>query len=226
MIKKLFLRFCAAISRKPKSEKKYDVAREHLKSVCEFHILSKGMNEAEKAELLKELGKAKNKSGVFMPLGYAETITGKTQNVSDKNDAMNHPILNLLHKQQGLKPCLDRTIIAVIEHNGKIYIGTNGISIQPLKCHRNGYTINQGYDKCTSICKQPHHAEEAAITDWLIDMDCYFPDDEVPYHNATIYVYGAKAMCERCKDLCERYKLQVAKVSTDLMGFLEHGKND
>ena len=167
------------------------------------------------------LGKTQNKSGEFQPLGYAETNTlGKTQNKSGKTEMPNHPILNLLHKQQGLKRCLDRTIIAVIEYQGKIYIGTNGIINVPTECPRSCCTINQGYEICRTVCKQPYHAEEAAIVEWLIDCDI------VDEHDATISIFGAKAMCERCKALCEHYRLQVVKVTPDLMGFLEHGKND
>ena len=161
------------------------------------------------------LGKMQNKSGEFRPLGYAETNTlGKTQNNSGENKKQYHPILNVLHKQQGLHSCLDRTIIAVIEYQGKIYVGTNGIKNKPTECPRSGCTINQGYELCTTVCKQPYHAEEAAIVEWLIDCGNF---DE---HDATISVYGAKAMCERCKALCEHHRLQVVKVTPDLMEFL------
>ena len=145
---------------------------------------------------------------------------GKMQNNSGKTETFNHPILNVLHKQQGLQRCLDRTIIAVIEYQDKIYIGTNGIINVPTECPRSGCTINQGYELCRTVCHQPYHAEESAIIDWLIDCGNF---DE---HDATISVYGAKAMCERCKALCEHYKLQVVKVTPNLMEFLEHGKND
>ena len=138
-------------------------------------------------------------------------MLGKTQNNSGKVETFNHPILNLLHKQQGLQRCLDRTIIAVIEYQDKIYIGTNGIINVPTECPRSGCTINQGYELCRTVCHQPYHAEESAIIDWLIDCGNF---DE---HDATISVYGAKAMCERCKALCEHYKLQVVKVTPNLM---------
>ena len=98
-------------------------------------------------------------------------MLGKTQNNSGKTETFNHPILNLLHKQQG-------------------------------------------YELCRTVCHQPYHAEESAIIDWLIDCGNF---DE---HDATISVYGAKAMCERCKALCERYKLQVVKVTPHLMEFI------
>ena len=157
------------------------------------------------------LGKTQNKSGEFQPLGYAETNTlGKTQNNSGKTETFNHPILNLLHKQQGLQSCLDRTIIAVIAYEDKIYIGTNGIINVPTECPRSGCTINQGYELCRTVCHQPYHAEESAI------IACGMVDK----HDATISVYGAKAMCERCKALCEHYKLQVVKVTPNLMEFL------
>lgn len=154
-----------------------------------------------------KLGKMQNKSG-------AETnMLGKTQNKSGKTETLNHPIVNVLHKQQGLQSCLDRTIIAVIEYADKIYIGTNGIINVPTQCPRSGCTINQGYALCRTVCLQPYHAEESAIIDWLIDCG--------NEHDATISVYGAKAMCERCKALCEHYKLQVVKVTPDLMEFNE-----
>ena len=156
-----------------------------------------------------------NKSGEMRLFGYVETNTlGKMQNVSSENKTPYHPILNVLHKQQGLKRCLDRTIVAVIEYPGKIHIGTNGIINVPTECPRSGCTINQGYEVCRTVCKQPYHAEEAAIIDWLIDCSNF---DE---HDATISVYGAKAMCERCKAMCKHYKLQVVKVTPNLMEFL------
>ena len=138
---------------------------------------------------------------------------GKTQNNSGKTETLNHPILNVLHKQQGLKRCLDRTIIAIIEYQGKIYVGTNGIMNTPTECPRSGCTINQGYELCRTVCHQPYHAEEAAIVEWLIDCG------NIDKHDATISVYGAKAMCERCKALCEHYQLQVVKVTPNLMEF-------
>ena len=144
-------------------------------------------------------------------LKHTDEHLGKTQNMLGKTETSNHPILNVLHKQQGLKRCLDRTIIAVIEYQGKICIGTNGIKNKPTECPRSGCTINQGYELCRTVCHQPYHAEESAIIDWLIDCG---------KHDATISVYGAKAMCERCKALCEHYKLQVVKVTPDLMEFL------
>ena len=148
------------------------------------------------------------------PLGKTQTeMLGKTQNNSGKTETLNHPILNLLHKQQGLKRCLDRTIIAIIEYQGKIYIGTNGIKNKPTECPRSGCTINQGYELCRTVCHQPYHAEESAIIDWLIDCG------NVDKHDATISIFGAKAMCERCKALCEHYKLRVVKVTPDLMEF-------
>ena len=148
-------------------------------------------------------------------LGKTQNMLGKTQNNSGKNEMSNHPILNLLHKQQGLQSCLDRTIIAVIEYQDKIYIGANGIKNTPTECPRSGCTINQGYELCRTVCHQPYHAEESAIIDWLM-ANC----DNIDKHDATISVFGAKAMCERCKALCEHYKLQVVKVTPDLMEFL------
>ena len=142
-----------------------------------------------------------------MHMDEGNNMLGKTQNNSGKTETLNHPILNLLHKQQGLQSCLDRTIIAVIEYQDKIYIGTNGIINVPTECPRSGCTINQGYELCRTVCHQPYHAEESAI------IAC-------GNVGATISVYGAKAMCERCKALCEHYKLQVVKVTPDLMEFL------
>ena len=161
---------------------------------------------------------------MHMAEGKTQNMLGKTQNNSGKIETPNHPILNLLHKQQGLQSCLDRTIIAVIEYQDKIYIGTNGIMNTPTECPRNGCTINQGYEMCRNICKQPYHAEEAAIVEWLIDWGEYIVDENfggrINDHDATISIFGAKAMCERCKALCEHYKLQVVKVTPNLMEFL------
>ena len=138
-------------------------------------------------------------------------MLGKTQNNSGKTETSNYPILNLLHKQQGLQSCLDKTIIAVIEYKDKLYVGTSGIKNKPTARPRSGCTINQGYELCRTVCHQPYHAEESAILDWLID--CVNFDE----HDATISVYGAKAPCKRCKPLCKQYKSQVVKVTPDLM---------
>ncbi|OQB40865.1 MAG: hypothetical protein BWY04_01184 [candidate division CPR1 bacterium ADurb.Bin160] len=57
--------------------------------------------------------------------------------------------------------CAKRHVIAVvIGSNGKPYFGHN-MCLNPQKeCPRiNG----EGYDKCKSICNQPHHAEPMAI---------------------------------------------------------------
>ena len=231
MIKKLLFRLLAAISNSPEWKRKYvEYSLQYtLQRVRDVYCLR--MSEAKKAEFMNELGKMQNNSGKMQGVGYTETNTlGKMQNASGKNTKPCYPILNLLHSQQGLKRCLDRTIIAVIEYQGKIYIGTNGIKNEPTECPRSGYTINQGYELCRTVCKQPYHAEEAAIAKWLIDCSEDVFDENlegiINYHNATISIYGAKAMCERCKELCKHYKLRVVKVTPDLMGFLEHGKND
>ena len=100
-----------------------------------------------------------------MHMDEGTNMLGKTQNNSGKTETFNHPILNLSHKQQGLQSCLDRTIIAVIEYQDKIYIGTNGIINVPTQCPRSGCTINQGYELCRTVCHQPYHAEESAIVD-------------------------------------------------------------
>lgn len=199
------------------------VAKHDYQNNCS---LGKMQNNSEE---MQSLGKMQNNSGNTQALGYAETV-GKMQNNSGNLSNKDYAILNLLHKQQGLKPCLDRTIIAVIEHGDKIYIGTNGIRVKPQKCHRAKEKINQGYEKCKQRCEQPYHAEEAAIVAWLADWGDYVDDPHfggtINEHPATISIYGAKALCERCKALCEYYKLPVKVLSTDLMGFLYHGTND
>ncbi len=65
---------------------------------------------------------------------------------------------------KGSGPCAKQTVIAtVVDVNGIHYTATNYCMAPQLTCARGGLPTGQGYELCSSICKQPAHAEINAL---------------------------------------------------------------
>lgn len=142
-----------------------------------------------------ESGKIQSNSSQQCGVNHPNLNTGKTQNNSEILNKHHHPETTAFAegvvRGLGLKPCRDRTIIAVIEDSGKFFIGTNGMMYDVGVCQRNevNHKINQGYHLCKNICVQPEHAEVAAINKWKV---------EAVNKDPILHVFGAKRVCDDC----------------------------
>ena len=157
-------------------------------------------------------GKAQNKSGETPPDGYAK-MAGKAQNKSGETpinsdvglaDRLAFAVMRDIHQKDGLYPCYDKIIIASLHTPHGVFLGTNGIKRQPLQhmCPRKGLGINQGYGKCAEECRQPSHAELAALLKYkerVVEPD---------FENSQMTVYGAKEVCYHCKKAIELVGIQ------------------
>ena len=160
----------------------------------------------------KMAGKAQNKSGETPPDGYAK-MAGKAQNKSGETpinsdvglaDRLAFAVMRDIHQKDGLYPCYDKIIIASLHTPHGVFLGTNGIKRQPLQhmCPRKGLGINQGYGKCAEECRQPSHAELAALLKYkerVVEPD---------FENSQMTVYGAKEVCYHCKKAIELVGIQ------------------
>lgn len=149
----------------------------------------------------RDSGKIQSNSAQQCCANHPNLNTGKTQNNSEILNKPYHPetaaFAEGVVRGLGLKPCRDRTIIAVIEDSGKFFVGTNGMMYDVGMCQRNeaNHKINQGYHLCKNVCVQPEHAEVAAINKWKV---------EAVNKDPILHVFGAKSVC----DDCHRYAKQ------------------
>ena len=105
-----------------------------------------------------------------------------------------------------MKPCFKRQVCAVIVTNkGEISVGQNLIyNEEVVECPR---TKGEGYDKCTSICKQKGHAETEAIRAGL----------EAGYdiRGANLYLMGHHRICGPCQAACDEYNINITIVNRE-----------
>ena len=144
----------------------------------------------------RDSGKIQSNSAQQRGVNHPNLNTGKTQNNYEILNKPYHPETSAFAegvvRGLGLKPCRDRTIIAVIEDSGKFFIGTNGMMYDVGVCQRNeaNHKINQGYHLCKNVCVQPEHAEVAAINKWKA---------EAVNKDPILHVFGAKRVCDDCR---------------------------
>jgi deoxycytidylate deaminase len=84
--------------------------------------------------------------------------------------------------------CFKQQVIAVIENNGRVYVGTNWCENPQPQCPR---LEGEGYDKCKNICWQRSHAEVDAINN---------AGDDV--RGGTLYLIGHTRICDNCQRVC------------------------
>jgi DNA mismatch endonuclease (patch repair protein) len=80
--------------------------------------------------------------------------------------------------------CAKKHVVAIIEKNGKRYIGSNWCHNPQKKCPR---FPGEDYSKCKTICKQDSHAEIDAIK-----------NAEGDTKKAVMYLIGHDHCCEPC----------------------------
>jgi DNA (cytosine-5)-methyltransferase 1 len=94
----------------------------------------------------------------------------------------------------GVTQCRKRVVRAtVLTKNGKYFVATNHIRVDPGICPRSTVPTGEGYDLCSSVCGQEHHAEVRALR--LAGKSA---------KGATLYVEGHTYACEACLDAARR----------------------
>lgn len=167
-------------------------------------------------------GKLKNISDKNQHLYYTKT-KGKLKNISVKIEPLYYTIFS------DYKPCLDKQIFAVIKDDTLpevLWFGSNRVTRCVNVCIRNKAKckINSGYEYCRIECGQNHHAEAEAIYNWLDSTDTVQEEDGMKVlrkHQAKMYVYGAKRICNECRSLCGRYGVEIVEVNHEEKGILK-----
>ena len=165
------------------------------------------------SEFYFESGKIQSNSAQQRSVNHPNLNTGKTKNNSEILNKPHHPetaaFAEGVVRGLGLKPCRDRTIIAVIEDSGKFFIGTNGMMYDVGMCQRNeaNHKINQGYHLCKNVCVQPEHAEVAAINKWKA---------EAVNKSPILHVFGAKRVCDDCRRYAKQNGIRRIAVYKDM----------
>lgn len=171
-------------------------------------------------QFLKTAGKPQNNSGKSQNTGYAETV-GKPQNKwddlsdDDRRKMLVDKFIDVLLLSKGRKSrCQDKTIVAVLRSNGRVFFGINGISESMDYCPRNVMEmgVNQGYSMCRSICRQESHAEVDAIDTWLRNSTA---DD-----TAEISIYGTGKICDNCMALLQKFNVSIRNVVPDIYALI------
>ena len=105
-----------------------------------------------------------------------------------------------------MKPCFKREVCAVIiNKKGQIATGQNLISNGLIgECPRD---VGEGYEKCTSICRQEGHAEAMAIQDAM--------DRKIDIEGANLYLMGHYRVCDSCQAGCDKHNLKVIIVNKE-----------
>lgn len=85
-------------------------------------------------------------------------------------------------------PCKKQTVVAIIENEGRYWIGSNYCLKPQKKCPRAKYPSGEGYKACNLICEQPGHAEYMACMSAGYDAD-----------GGTLYLIGHDHCCDDCK---------------------------
>ena len=129
--------------------------------------------------------------------------------------------LKMLHKNEGKRFCLDKTIVAVLHdgENGFVTVASNGIVEPRVACYRNDLklNINEGYEICAELCKQPNHAEMDAVESWLQMLEL----SGKTRRGAIMHVFGAKKICASCQQRLDSLGVY-AIVEPDLSKVIDH----
>mgnify|MGYP000943298317 CR=1 FL=1 len=160
----------------------------------------KPQNKLDKSLKPDNTNSTRRRSSHVPIAGSAEKETqpaGETTNAYCNGPAF--AVIRDIHQKDGLRLCYDKTIVAALHTPHGVFLGTNGIKKLPSQhiCPRKGQNINQGYDKCVEKCRQPSHAELAA----LLKYKARVPEPD--FENSRMTVYGAKEVCYHCKTTLE-----------------------
>ena len=105
----------------------------------------------------------------------------------------------------GDRNCAKQTVVAIIQNNGKTWVGTNWCESPQVKCPRGDMPSGVGYELCKDVCKQMNHAEVDA---------CIKAGDNA--RGGTLFLFGHTFCCEDCKKVMTEYGIKdVVIVSPD-----------
>lgn len=104
--------------------------------------------------------------------------------------------------------CQKQETLAVIENNGRFWVGRNDCQVHTNKCPRDakGCKSGEGYDLCRIICMQEGHAEV---------MACKAAGENA--RGGTLYLYGHTYCCDACRKVMDEHgivKVVIMKGST------------
>jgi len=94
--------------------------------------------------------------------------------------------------------CAKLTVVAIIEKDGKFFVGSNYCYNPQKKCPRRSLTTGSGYLLCRKICMQRHHAE----------VDCCRKAGRKNTEGNTMYLIGHHYCCDKCKEVIKRYGIK------------------
>lgn len=96
--------------------------------------------------------------------------------------------------------CAKKRVTAIlVGASGQHYIGMNACRIPQARCPREP---GEGYEKCKTVCRQPHHAEVAALRQAGEDA-----------RGGTITIVGHEYVCPECVVALDEYGVLRAVLS-------------
>ena len=93
--------------------------------------------------------------------------------------------------------CAKQTTIAVIENQGRCWVGSNWCETPQTQCPRQDMPSGVGYELCKSVCQQPYHAEVDA---------CRKAGKKAG--GGTLYLIGHSYCCDTCKTVMTQYGIK------------------
>jgi deoxycytidylate deaminase len=88
--------------------------------------------------------------------------------------------------------CAMREVIAIIEKDGKYWIGSNWCNEPQNNCPR--IIDDNNYDKCIEVCDQPNHAEIDALINAGLNAV-----------GANLYLIGHEYLCSVCEETVKNF---------------------
>jgi len=86
------------------------------------------------------------------------------------------------------EPCAKQQTLAIVEKNGKFWIGSNSCRRPQKTCPRGDMASGVGYELCKDICDQTDHAEVNAIKAAGRNAE-----------GAILYLFGHTRICDECR---------------------------
>jgi len=94
-------------------------------------------------------------------------------------------------------PCAKQTTIAIIENNGRYWIGTNWCGNPQKECPRKDMETGIGYNLCNDVCEQYAHAEVDVCHKAGLDAK-----------GGILYLIGHTYCCDSCKAIIEAHGIK------------------
>lgn len=102
-------------------------------------------------------------------------------------------------------PCAKLTTVAIVEKDGKYWLGTNSCLNPQESCPRGDMPSGVGYELCNDICQQTAHAEVNAMKA-AGKKNC---------DGANLYLFGHYRVCENCQQVAEEMNIKKIFIIND-----------